>query len=228
LWSYEVGAKDSFFNGRLGMQASAYYIDWSNIQTSISLPSCGQNYTGNRGDVVVKGVELQLEALPFEGFKVGASVGYTDAYYPESLYGASVGGVPPLLVGAGDKLPVVLPWTAAARAEYSWAIGSLWNGARSYVRADYRWQDGVEPGNPLVASFNTFNNQFRDEAFSMLNVRVGVVHDSIEVSAFVNNATREDPRLSFSNVGQRSPTYPLAYQMAVRPLTAGFTLMYRF
>src|SRR6185369_6725107 len=121
-----------------------------------------------------------------------------------------------------------LPWTAAARAEYSWSAGNLWSGARAYVRGDYRWQDGTEPGNPLVASFNTYADQFRDQAFSMLNLRAGLVRDAVEVSAFVNNVTGADPRLSWSNIGQRSPSYPLAYQMAIRPRTTGVTVSYRF
>lgn len=228
LKSYEIGAKDLLFHGRLGVQTSVFYIDWSNIQTSISLPSCGQNYTGNRGRAKVKGFELQLEARPIESVKLGGSVGYTDAYYPQAQYGALVNGVPPLLVGAGDKLAVVLPWTAAARAEYSWSLRTLWAGARSYLRADYRWQDGTAKGDPLVTGYNVYLDQFRDQAYSTLNLRLGVVREAVEISAFVDNATGADPLLSFSNVGQRSPTYPLALRTPIRPRTTGLTLSYRF
>lgn len=228
LWSYELGSKDTFFDGRVAVQSSVYYIDWTNLQSTISLPSCGQNYTGNRGKAVVKGAELQFEAVPLDGARVGANVGYADAYAPESLYGASVNGVPPLLVGAGDKLGVVLPWTASAYAEYAWSADALWSGARSFARLDYRWQDSVPAANPRVTSFNQYQNAFRDEAYGTLSVRFGITRDGLQISAFMDNVTNEDPRLSFSNLSQRAATYPLAYQVAIRPRTGGLALSYGF
>ncbi len=39
LWSYEIGAKDSLFDRRLALQVSTFYINWSDIQTAVNLPS---------------------------------------------------------------------------------------------------------------------------------------------------------------------------------------------
>src|SRR3984885_611664 len=100
LWSYELGAKDSLFNNRLSFQASVYYIDWSGIQTTVNLPSCGAFYTANRGKAISQGFDFQVAAIVVEGLKVSATLGYTDAYYPQATFGASVGGVTPLLIGA--------------------------------------------------------------------------------------------------------------------------------
>jgi len=55
LWSYEVGAKNSLFDRRLAIQASAYYVDWTNIQTQVYLTSCGNFFTDNRGKAISRG-----------------------------------------------------------------------------------------------------------------------------------------------------------------------------
>ena len=84
LWSYELGAKDSLFDNRLSFQTSVYYIDWTGIQTSVNLPSCGAFYTANRGKAISQGFDFQVAAILAEGLKVSANVGYTDAYYPNA------------------------------------------------------------------------------------------------------------------------------------------------
>ena len=237
LWSYELGAKDSLFGGRLSTQASAFYINWSNIQTSILLPSCSESFTGNLGQAVVRGFELQFEAIPLDGLKLGGSISYTDAYYPNAEYGPPVNGVAPLVVGAGDKLGAgiggvsgepnpVLPWTAAAHAEYSWGIGALWSEARSYIRADYRWLDADPAGDARVVTYDPLQNEFRNPAYSTLNLRFGVVRTRLDLSVFVNNATNSDPHIAYSDLGILGSK--LTYLTAIRPLTVGLTALYGF
>ena len=227
LWSYEVGVKDALFDGRLAIQASAFHIDWSGIQTQLNQQGCG-TFTVNRGSATVNGFELQVEASPFEGVRLGATAGYTDAYYAEDQFGATKNGVAPLLAGSGDKLANVLPWTASAHAEYSWNAGALWNGGRGYVRANLRWQDKEPAANPQAAGFDPYLDQFRDQAYSILNLRVGAMRSGVDISAFVDNAANSHPRLGFVEFGTGGPNYPLAYRSALRPRTVGLTVAYRF
>jgi len=225
LWSYEVGAKSSVFNHRLAIEASAYYIDWTNIQTLVNLPSCAQGFTTNRGKAVSQGFDLQLAAILAEGLKVNASVGYTDAYYPDAAFGAPVNGVVPVLNAAGDKLPNVIPWTASANAEYTHDVSGIWSASRGYLRIDYRWLDAVNALNPITASYDPLISPYQDPAYSILNIRLGVLHGGLDISAYVNNATRSDPRLKYYHDAGGDP---LLYSSAIRPLTAGLTAFYRF
>jgi outer membrane receptor protein involved in Fe transport len=232
VWSYEVGAKDTLLDGRLALQTSAFYIKWSDIQTLVNLPSCNENFTTNRGNAVSRGFDLQIAAVPIPSLKLSATVGYTDAYYPNAAYGAppASGGPPPLLNGAGDKLSNVLPWTAAAHAEYTLNIGSLWAGARSYIRADYRWLDAMPKGDPNVTGYDpatgtTSANAYANPSYQLLNIRLGVQHEGMDLSVFVNNVTNANPRLSYTHI---APGDPLFYATALRPLTAGLTLVYRY
>ena len=225
LWSYEIGAKDSLFGGRLAVQASVFYINWTNIQSQVYLPSCSENFTTNQGKAVSQGFDLQVAAVPLAGLKLSANVGYTDAYYPKAAYGAPVDGVQPLLNGAGDKLSLVLPWTASARAEYTRDIGMLWENARSYVRAEYRWLDSMPKGNPQVTNYDPGVGPYPNQAYGILGFRVGVIRGGLDVSAFVDNVTNSDPRLSYAHY---LPGDPLYYADALRPLTVGLTAQYRF
>jgi iron complex outermembrane receptor protein len=224
LWSYEIGTKDTWFNRRLSIQGSIYYIDWSNIQTTVSLPSCATGFTTNRGKAVSQGFDLQVQAIVVDGLTVSATVGYTDAYYPNAAVGAPSNGVIPLLNAAGDKLPNVLPWTASVDANYSWDISRLWNGAQSYFRVDYRWFDAANSLNPNVAGYNPYTGPFQNQAYGMLNVRLGAIHEGLDLSIYLNNATNVHPILGVASDGFDG----LLYARALRPLTTGVTALYRF
>jgi iron complex outermembrane recepter protein len=225
LWSYEIGAKDMLFNRRLAIEASAFVIDWSNIQTSVNLPSCAQMFTANRGKAVSRGADLQVAAIITDRLKLGAMVGYTDAYYPDAAFGAPVGGATPLLNAAGDKLANVLPWTAAANVEYSHDISPLWGNARTYIRVDYRWLSAANALNPASAGYDPETSPYQNQGYGMLNLRLGLVHEGLDLSVYVNNATNSDPLLGYAHdvIGD-----PMFYGTAIRPLTAGFTGYYRF
>ncbi len=136
VWSYEIGSKDRMFNGRLSVDASAYYIKWQDIQSSISLPGeCSNQSIGNSGRAISQGFDVQMSAQIVDGLTAGALVGYTDAYYPDAAYSLppKAGATAPLIHGAGDKIPTVLPWTAATNMQYTVDISPLYGAdAKSY------------------------------------------------------------------------------------------------
>jgi len=225
LWSYEVGSKDTFFNHKLAIQASVFFIDWKDIQTVVNLPSCAQGFTANRGKAISRGFDLQIAGIIADGLKAGANVGYTDAYYPNAAFGAPNNGVTPILNEAGDKLANVVPWTASANLEYSRQIDALWHDTRTYFRVDYRWLDGANRLNSQIAGYDLLIGPYQNPAYSILNVRVGVLHGGFDISAFVNNATKSDPKLKYYHDASGDP---LIYSSAIQPLSAGFTAFYRF
>ena len=225
LWSFEIGAKDQLFEKKLALQASIYYIDWTNIQTGVSLNSCAQSFTTNRGRAVSKGFDLQVAAILAEGLKASANVGYTNAFYPNAAYGSPINGVTPLLNGAGEKLANVLPWTASVHAEYSREIGSLLQDARSYLRVDYRWLGSATAANPQDNAYDPQVGPFQNEAYGILDVRLGVLHKGFDVALYVLNATNKDPLIGFGHSVSGDPIFTAA---AIRPRTVGLSAFYRF
>jgi outer membrane receptor protein involved in Fe transport len=78
LNNYEIGVKTQLFDRRLLVNASAYYMDWNNVQTLIYNPPVFGNTTfGTNGpDYNIKGAELQLKAQVTDQFTVDGSASY--------------------------------------------------------------------------------------------------------------------------------------------------------
>ena len=227
LWSYEVGTKDSFFGQGLVLQASAFYIDWTGIQTFTFLPSCGQGFTANHGKAVSQGFDVQFSAAITDHLQLGGAIGYTHAYYPNAEYGPApgAGGTPPLIIGAGDPLPLIPPWTAAVDAQYTQDVSRVWDGAQSYLRLDYRWTDEYPKADPNVVNYDPGVGPYPNQAYEILNVRLGLTHRGLDLSAFLNNATNSRPLLGYFHP---VPGDPLYSAFALRPRTVGLTALYRF
>ena len=76
-----MGAKNSLFGGRMQVNASAFVIDWNNIQQAVYLPACGQNFVENLGKVRSVGGELEVQTRPIEPLLLDVSVAHVDAKY---------------------------------------------------------------------------------------------------------------------------------------------------
>jgi iron complex outermembrane recepter protein len=75
LINQEIGFKTEFFEHRLMLDASAYYMKWENEQLSLFAPSILGNTTFNVNgpDYIVKGFELQFVARITDGLTVQGS-----------------------------------------------------------------------------------------------------------------------------------------------------------
>jgi outer membrane receptor protein involved in Fe transport len=108
--NYEIGVKSSLMDGKLVLNAAAYYIDWKKQQltTTFFFPTGGtQSYIINAGETEVQGLELEMQAVLTDALTVGFTYSYTDAEFvvlndaeamqlfgDPSLTGKSPAGVP--------------------------------------------------------------------------------------------------------------------------------------
>jgi outer membrane receptor protein involved in Fe transport len=78
LTNFEVGFKTEFFNRRLLLNGSAYYMQWDNVQTLIYNPPVFGNTTfgTNGANYDIKGAELQLKAQVTSQFSLDGSISY--------------------------------------------------------------------------------------------------------------------------------------------------------
>jgi iron complex outermembrane recepter protein len=227
LWTYELGSKNSLFDHRLLMQASVYYTQWKQVQTGE--PACGLTITLNRGEAIVQGADFQAQLAPLKGLRFGILAGYTDAYYPNATYApqAPNSSTPPvLLAGAGDKLAGI-PWSGAINGEYSHDTSGWWDRSQSYLRLDWRYLGTSPRQDDRVNNFAPWTYQSLQRAYSTLNLRAGVVHDGLDVSLYVLNATNADPLLGWTNFSSFGED-PHIEADALRPRTFGITAWYRF
>ncbi|NOZ42467.1 MAG: TonB-dependent receptor, partial [Alphaproteobacteria bacterium] len=79
--AYEVGFKSQWAENRVRLNAAAYYNDYTDIQLgSISADSTGNLIliVQNAGKAIVKGFEVELQAVPVPGLRIDGGLGYTD------------------------------------------------------------------------------------------------------------------------------------------------------
>jgi iron complex outermembrane receptor protein len=83
--AYEIGAKTQWFDNRLVLNVAGYWNIYEDIQ--LTIPSGGnaqaQILVENAGEAVIKGVELEMRALPLPGLELTISGGVTNAGYTE-------------------------------------------------------------------------------------------------------------------------------------------------
>src|ERR1700722_12058786 len=111
LWSYEAGLKGRFFDDTLSINLDGFFIDWKNIQQTVSLPICGYSITTNVGNARSYGPELEIDYKPVRDLTLGLSTEYTHDALTKvtSSVGAAV----------GDHILNVPEWMATFRVEYS-------------------------------------------------------------------------------------------------------------
>ena len=174
LWSFEVGSKNTWADGKINSRVAAYRINWNQIQQSILL-ACSFHVTENVGSAVSKGAELELDATPFTDLYFHLGLGYEDAAITESPAGS------PLPVGS--PLNGVPRWTGSLLGDYSFPMSF----GKGFVRAQYSFTGmSVSDNNPLAVNISTLAGRERG-SYSLLNLFVGGKHESWEASLFVKN-----------------------------------------
>ena len=242
LWSYEVGAKNLFFDHRLEINSSLFVIDWSNIQQSVYVPSCGYSFIANLGKARSRGGDVDVRFRPVDTLTFGLTLAYTDARYTKSACAGTLGftgaglgcngptasstGVAPI-ESQGDRL-LGAPWTVAASAERTFGE---WRGHQPYVRADYQFtaaQTGLLPyqdnrnasSDPTLPGLPQTTN---------LQLRAGFRWSGFDLSLFAQNVLDQNPTLlKFRDIAAPPPGQDLYFARGERPRTIGMTATYRF
>lgn len=218
VWSYEVGAKNSFDGGRIRLATSLYYIKWSKIIQNVTLPNCGLSFTTNLADASSKGFELQADLKPFDNLTMSIGVGYNKGGYDQTVIS---GGSP--LVRDNYTLGAA-PWTVAIATQYDFA-GVF--GSDMYAREDFSWQAANKKLRDTTDPTNTAYdpNEPLNPDIITLDLRLGMRKNSADLSFFVKNVLNRHELLSVGHSALQGQIYT-AYP--VRPRTWGATLSYRF
>jgi iron complex outermembrane recepter protein len=219
-WSYEIGAKNQLFGGRLQVNTSVFHVLWTQIQQEISLGSCsGLPYIANAGNAIVNGFDLALQALVTDRLKVSLSVGYADAYFNKTVL--AYPGAP--LVQEGDKVgyppQVNPPWDVDTSARYDFPLS---DSANLYVRGEYQYHS-QNPG-PFRTQIPTgpayFPELAADPPTHLFSARLGYSRNKVDVSLYVDNLLNSHPLLG-KFLWSSSSTL-VAYD-TFRPRTIGVT-----
>jgi iron complex outermembrane receptor protein len=78
LWNYELGTRTNWLDRRLQLDATAFYIDWSNIQVRLGTAS-GLAYATNLGEATNYGLESSALWHPIPALSFQSSLTYLNA-----------------------------------------------------------------------------------------------------------------------------------------------------
>ncbi|HEY7740744.1 MAG TPA: TonB-dependent receptor [Steroidobacteraceae bacterium] len=133
--NWEIGVKNTLLDGRLILNAAAYYIDWKKQQltTTFFFPTGGtQSYIINAGETEVQGLELEVQGRVTDAVTLGFSYAYTDAEFVE-LVDTEAGQLFGDTSLKGFTPPGVPQDQASVFARFGFNVGASLEG---YVRAD--------------------------------------------------------------------------------------------
>ncbi|MGA9794389.1 MAG: TonB-dependent receptor [Rhizomicrobium sp.] len=169
LINYELGARTNLFDNRLQLDATAFYIDWSNIQLELQTPT-HLNYTTNAGAARNLGVETSATFAVTNDLLFSTNLTYLDAALSQDFNPG--GGTP--IVPKGTTLPGASKWQISNTLTYDWINGPL---EPSFVLANRylsRAPGGLITGAP-------------QGGYDLVDARVSVHMGSYSLTAFVNN-----------------------------------------
>ena len=82
IWSYELGMRGDWMDGRLRTNITIFYSDLEDLQTTSATPD-GQFLTTNAGGLEVPGIEAEITALPTDNWQIFAALGWQNAEYQD-------------------------------------------------------------------------------------------------------------------------------------------------
>jgi len=219
LWSYELGTKNQFADGRVTLNGALFMTDWKKIQQQITLQSCGFAYNDNAGTAKVKGMEVEAAFKLGQGFDLGGNATYTDAKISTAALGTSAKD--------GDEVLNVPKWMASAYMSYDIALNSDWS---AKLKGEYQYQskarlmfDRVQAVTFANGVAGTVANagQFRD-GYDVVNASLSAEKGGTSVRLYVNNLFDSRPLIDIQlGVGSDEAT-------TIRPRTIGFEIRQKF
>ncbi len=213
LISYEAGFKSDWFDHRLSFDASAFYLDWSNVQLFASVNGFGVNTNG--GKATSKGVEFTLTARPTEGLNLFASGSRTAARLSEDTP-AITGGL------KGDRLPFAPNYTFTLGGDYERPIQGDYRG---FVGATWSLVGVQNPGFDTTYQA-VFGKRLQIPSYGRLDLRAGVRTGRWTLEAFAKNVTGSQGIINVEAYGAQPNGALLVAPL--RPRTVGASLTANF
>lgn len=165
--TFEIGAKSTFMDRRLRLNAAAFMTKYENFQARVSGME-NDPVTGvpvgvlsviNAGELDIKGFELEGVLVPTPGLTLDAQVGYLDAEYGEfnDARFTSFGG------SRAFQDPAFSPkWTLRMGGQYEWALADG-SGVTLGASARFRSRMALAVDNTLANSDVPLESMYQDD-----------------------------------------------------------------
>lgn len=204
LKNYEAGLRATLADGQLLLDATAFYVDWTDIQLRLLTPD-NFNYAANGAAASIKGLEMSATWQATANLDIQSSVTYMKARLDEDLFILWYGTAP-----KGSRLAGSSDWSIANTAIYTFdaAYDPTVTVAHRYLSKGISDMNSAVPGIAV-------NGQ---GGYNLFDLRVGATFGTTTATVFANNIT--DKR----GVTRTVPEANGLSQGLVRPRTYGVTL----
>jgi iron complex outermembrane recepter protein len=188
--NYEMGAKGTFLNEQLTLDASIFYIDWKGVQFNLLNPANDRTYTANGSDAKSQGVELSAQLKPMRGLTIGGWITFDEAELSENF--------PPTATAiglSGDRLPYSARHSGrlSVRQEFP-----LWSDMNGFVSGAFNYiGDRVGP-------FRAAVQRQAYPSYSQIDLNAGLMSDHWSLNIFATNVGDERGQLN-GGLGVPSP-----------------------
>ena len=210
-WNYEIGTKLSFLEGQLNLDVVGYYIDYSNIQTQLSLDPFVFG-TINTGSVDAYGVEFATFYEAADNLFLSVAGNWNNTEYAETITDAF--GL--TAVNEGERVAGTPELTIAGSIDYSHDLGGDW---RAVGRASVEHNSSRSAFGFNALAFD-FEPVFGDQN-TRVNLRAGIENDVVGIYGFAENLNDDDNAI---NPDGDNPAFATRY----RPRTIGVNVKVKF
>lgn len=172
--NYEIGFKGFAFNRRTRFSSAIYHIDWTGVQASVYMPSCGFSYVANAASAQSRGVEFESQTMFTESLMFTANAAYTKSEMTSDA--PSLGAVD------GDEMTMVPKYNFYLALDYDMR---MW-GRNGSLRVDLAGYGETK------SHFNVKDSDIAP-AYEVVGIAGSIMLlDNVRVGLYVNNLLDED------------------------------------
>lgn len=180
VWNYEIGSKASFFNNRLDLNLSLFYMDIKDMQVETAVDNI-YTWVQNAAEATSKGVELEAQFKATEEISLFTACGYTDVTFDE--FSDSKGDY------SGNTNPYAPKYSLGIGAQYRSQAG--W-----FARIDATGYGEM---------YLDKANRYKRDAHTLINAKIGYEGESFDAYVSAKNIFDEE----YDNVGYYEGLYTI-------------------
>jgi iron complex outermembrane receptor protein len=249
-WTYEIGSKNTLLDGKLILNAAAFYIDWEDAQFRQLIAETLLTKVSNSTGIEVLGAEFDFVYSPVDDWLISGGYGYSDAEFDDGTIwtggtrlcqGTEDNGGTPAF---DDCVPPPGDPILDSRYENNITTYPNMSGLRPKRSSEHTANLAVEYSRPAFADIDGFvrvdasyrSKQYVDEANSawvpdrtLVNLRTGFQSDKYDLIFWVTNLFEEDAPVFAQQFGTDFNNFNTTSSAVNIPLHRfGVTGRYRF
>ncbi len=193
LWNYEAGLKARLLDNKLSFNASAFYMDITNMQVLSNIDTFTA-YVSNAAKATSKGVELETSYRVLKPLMLFANIGLAQTQFDS------------FRDGLDDYTGNDNPFAPA----YNYSVGFIYRDTRGiFARFDINGQDEF---------YTDKANDFKNGSHAIMNAKIGYEAKNYEIYLYGKNISNVEYDIKgyFDTLSMLSPPREIGVQLAYR------------